>query len=147
MAGNELAVTWPGICRGVADGYRGVKQRRAYAFGLDAEQIAALMLRQKGYLILAKRFKTPYGEIDLVACRKGVVVFVEVKGRSDLVSAAWALTPRQQRRIVTAAEFWRTRQSFDRREFGKGEPDYRFDAVLIAPRQRPHHIKNAFFSS
>ncbi len=116
------------------------KNRRAYIFGLEAEQIAAALLRLKGYRILSERFKTPYGEIDLIAKRGNAIIFVEVKGRSNLASAAWAITPHQQRRIIAAAEFWRSQQPFTEQE-----PDYRFDIILIAPGQHPQHIENAFF--
>src|SRR5271168_61421 len=53
----------------------------AFRTGLSAEARAAAFLMAKGYRILAKRFRTPYGEIDLVARRRNVVVFVEVKAR------------------------------------------------------------------
>ena len=58
----------------------------------------------KGYRILAKRFRTPYGEIDLVARRRNLLAFVEVKARARLDDAAYAVTPRQQRRIIDAAQ-------------------------------------------
>ena len=58
----------------------------------------------KGYRILAKRFRTPHGEIDLVAKRRNLVAFVEVKARATLDEAAFAVTPRQQARIINAAQ-------------------------------------------
>ena len=51
----------------------------------------------KGYRILAKRFRTPYGEIDLVAKKRNLIAFIEVKARASLDDAAYAVTPRQQR--------------------------------------------------
>ena len=62
----------------------------AFRTGLSAEARAAAFLTVKGYRILAKRFRTPYGEIDLVARRRNVVVFVEVKARATLDDAAYA---------------------------------------------------------
>src|SRR3954454_8967449 len=81
---------------------------RAAAFrtGLSAEARAAAYLMVKGYRILAKRFRTPYGEIDIVARRRNLLAFVEVKARGSLDEAAYAVTPRQQQRIIAAAEAW-----------------------------------------
>src|SRR5882757_3129488 len=56
----------------------------AFRTGLSAESCAAALLMAKGYRILAKRFKTPHGEIDLVAKKRNLLVFVEVKARARL---------------------------------------------------------------
>src|SRR3982750_5041598 len=71
--------------------------------GLLAESRAAAFLMAKGYRILAKRFRTRYGEIDIVARRRNLLAFVEVKARASLDEAAYAVTPRNQRRIIDAA--------------------------------------------
>jgi putative endonuclease len=68
----------------------------AFRTGLSAETRAAAYLMATGYRILAKRFRTPYGEIDIVAKRRNLVAFVEVKARATLDDAAFAVTPRQQ---------------------------------------------------
>src|SRR5438046_6099311 len=78
----------------------------AFRTGLSAESRAAAFLMAKGYRILAKRFRTPYGEIDIVAKRRNLVAFVEVKARASLEEAAYAVTARQQVRIVAAAQAW-----------------------------------------
>jgi len=75
----------------------------AFSLGLSAESRAAAYLVAKGYRIAARRFKTPFGEVDIVARRRGVLVFVEVKARSTLDAAAESLQLRQQRRIADAA--------------------------------------------
>jgi putative endonuclease len=113
----------------------------AFRTGLSAEARAAAFLMAKGYRILAKRFRTPYGEIDLVARRRNVVVFVEVKARATLDDAAYAVTPRQQRRIIDAAQAWLMTHP-EHAEF-----DLRFDAMLIAPRRLPRHLLAAFDAS
>ncbi len=95
----------------------------------------------KGYRILAKRFKTPYGEIDLVAQRRNLIAFVEVKARAKLDDAAYAVTPRQQRRIIDAAQGWLMAHP-EHADF-----DLRFDAMLIAPRRLPRHLEAAFDAS
>src|ERR1700739_5140561 len=85
--------------------------------GLSAEARAAAYLMAKGYRILAKRFRTPHGEIDLVARRRNVIVFIEVKARASLDEAAYAGTPRQQRRIIDVAQGWLVAHAEDA-EFG-----------------------------
>src|SRR6201987_4237721 len=78
----------------------------AFRTGLSAETRAAAYLMAKGYRILAKRFRTPHGEIDIIAKRRNLLAFVEVKARSTLDDAAFAVTPRQQARIIDAAQAW-----------------------------------------
>jgi putative endonuclease len=113
----------------------------AFRTGLSAESRAAAFLIAKGYRILAKRFRTPYGEIDLVARKRNLIAFVEVKARASLDDAAWAVTPRQQQRIVNAAQAWLMAHP-EHAEF-----DMRFDAMLIAPRSLPRHLLAAFDAS
>jgi putative endonuclease len=113
----------------------------AFRTGLSAEARAAAYLMLKGYRILAKRFRTPHGEIDIVAKRRNLVAFVEVKARAGLDEAAYAVTPRQQRRIIAAAEAWLMTHP-EHAEF-----ELRFDVVLIAPRQLPRHLLAAFDES
>jgi putative endonuclease len=110
----------------------------AFGLGLSAESRAAAYLVAKGYRIVARRFRTPFGEVDIVARRRGVLIFVEVKARSTLDAAAESLLVRQQRRIADAAAFW---LSLNPRDVGS---DIRFDAVLVAPRKIPRHIQAAF---
>jgi putative endonuclease len=113
----------------------------AFRTGISAESRAAAYLMAKGYRILAKRFRTPYGEIDLVARRRKLLVFVEVKARASLDEAAYAVTPRQQQRIINAAQAWLMAHP-EHAEF-----DLRFDAVLIAPKSLPRHLLAAFDAS
>lgn len=113
----------------------------AFRTGISAESRAAAYLMAKGYRILAKRFRTPYGEIDLVARRRNLLVFVEVKARASLDEAAYAVTPRQQQRIINTAQAWLMAHP-EHAEF-----DLRFDAVLIAPKSLPRHVLAAFDAS
>ena len=113
----------------------------AFRTGVSAETRAAAYLMAKGYRILAKRFRTPYGEIDLVARKRNLLAFVEVKARGSLDEAAYAVTPRQQQRIINAAQAWLMAHP-EHAEF-----DMRFDAMLIAPRRLPRHLLAAFDAS
>ena len=113
----------------------------AFRTGLSAESRAAAFLMAKGYRILAKRFRTPHGEIDIVARRRGLLVFVEVKARERLDDAAEAVIVRQQRRIIAAAEAWLASHP------DEINCDIRFDVMLVAPRSLPRHIEAAFDAS
>lgn len=110
----------------------------AFQTGLSAESKASAFLIAKGYRILARRFRTPYGEIDIVARRRNLLIFVEVKARASLDDAAWSVTPQQQQRIVAAAQAWLMTHP-EHADF-----DMRFDAILIAPKHLPRHLMAAF---
>ena len=113
----------------------------AFRTGISAESRAAAYLMAKGYRILAKRLRTPHCEIDLVVKKRNLVAFIEVKARASLDEAAYAVTPRQQARIIAAAQGWLVAHP-EHAEF-----DLRFDVVLIAPRHLPRHLLAAFDAS
>ncbi|HWV43920.1 YraN family protein [Pseudorhodoplanes sp.] len=113
-------------------------RQAAFKFGLSAESRAAALLLAKGFRIAARRFRCPAGEIDIVARRGSLLVFVEVKARAVLDDAAWSVTERQKRRIASAAAAWLAANPDD------ATCDMRFDAVLVAPRALPQHIPGAF---
>src|SRR5262245_24760279 len=119
---------------------QGLRPERQVAFrtGISAESRAAAFLIAKGFRILARRWRSPVGEIDIVAHRRTLLIFVEVKARDTLDDAAWSVTDRQRARIIGAAEVWLARFPDSRIQ------DIRFDAVLVAPRSIPRHIPAAF---
>lgn len=106
--------------------------------GLAAENRAAWFLRLKGYRVLAKRYKTPVGEIDLIVRKGKTTVFVEVKRRTTGDAAAEAVHRHNQSRVRRAAELYL--QKHPRYTGG----DIRFDAVLLSGGFLPRHIINAF---
>ena len=110
----------------------------AFSTGLSAESRASAMLLAKGYRILARRFRTPHGEIDIVARKRNLIAFVEVKARETLDGAAYAVTPQQQVRISNAAQGWLVAHP-EHADF-----DMRFDVILIAPKHLPRHLLAAF---
>jgi putative endonuclease len=110
----------------------------AFQRSLSAESRAALFLIAKAYRILERRWKTPFGEIDIVARRRGVVVFVEVKARGSLDEAMEAVTERTKRRVIGAAELWLARHP----QHANG--GIRFDVIVVTPGKMPRHIVNAF---
>src|SRR5882672_12073660 len=113
----------------------------AFRLGISAESRAAALLIAKGFRILARRFRSPVGEIDIVARRRHLLIFVEVKARERLDDAAWSVTQRQRARIVAAAEAWLADHP------DPSIQDIRFDAMLVAPGRMPQHIPAAFDAS
>ena len=117
------------------------ERQAAFRLGLSAESRAAMLLIAKGFRIVARRYRSPLGEIDIVARRGRVLLFVEVKARVSLDDAAWSVTPQQRRRIIGGAEAWLGAHPGDAQCF------IRFDVVLVAPKSLPRHIPNAFDAS
>ena len=113
----------------------------AFRTGISAESRAAALLIAKGFRILARRWRSPVGEIDIIARRRSLLVFVEVKARETLDDAAWSVTERQRSRIIAAAEAWLAQNADDRIR------DIRFDAMLVAPGRIPRHVPAAFDAS
>lgn len=116
------------------------KRREAERRGRRAETLAAWLLRLKGYRVLARRYRTPAGEIDLIVRRGRAVAFVEVKERADEVAALEAVTPAARKRIANAAALWVSRHP------AAADFDLRFDMVLACPGRLPRHIPAVFDS-
>lgn len=118
------------------------RRRKAHRRGQWGEMVARWWLRLKGYAILAHGYRSGRGsgagEVDIVARRGDVVVFVEVKTRARLDQAAEALGGDQRRRIArAAAAFMAARPRLARCA-------WRFDVVLVAPGRWPRHIVDAW---
>jgi putative endonuclease len=108
-----------------------------YRRGRFSELVAAAVLTAKGYRILARRCRTPYGEIDLIAVRRRRLAFVEVKRRATRLEAEAAVSVRQAGRIAQAAEFWVSRNArYQDHERG-------LDVVFVVPRRLPVHLPDA----
>ncbi|HEY1362249.1 MAG TPA: YraN family protein [Xanthobacteraceae bacterium] len=118
-----------------------LERQLAFRTGISAESRAAALLVAKGFRILARRWKSPVGEIDIVARRRHLLAFVEVKARETLDEAAWSVTERQRARIIAAAEAWLARNADARIR------DIRLDVILVAPGRLPRHIVGAFDAS
>jgi putative endonuclease len=109
----------------------------AEARGRRGEWLAALRLGLAGYTILARRDKSPFGEVDLIARRGRVIAFVEVKAHAA-VGPDGPVGARQRARIARAA------QAFLARRRDLDGLDVRFDLVVVTPRRWPRHIKDAW---
>jgi putative endonuclease len=113
-------------------------RQAAHAHGHRAETLALWFLRLKGYRLLARRFKSPAGEIDLIMRRGQTTVFIEVKARRTVDEAVLAVTDYQSYRIAEAAAFYTARDN--RAAIGF----QRFDIVSVPSYLWPTHIKNAY---
>jgi putative endonuclease len=115
---------------------------RRQQFGSNSESLAARYLKKSGYKILEQNYRTPLGEIDIIAKEKKTIVFVEVKSRRSnrYGNPKWAVTPRKQRKIsMVALQYLKSTRQMDNRA--------RFDVVtVISNRDEPQIeiVKNAF---
>jgi putative endonuclease len=104
--------------------------------GYWGEFVALLLLKIKGYKILARRYKTVCGEIDIVAQKNDIIAFIEVKSRKTVEKCYVAVTNKQLERIRRASEIFMGRRQNLRWKFT------RYDVVLVADWKFPLHIKN-----
>ena len=115
-----------------------MKRQKAEKRGRYAETIAEIYLRLKGYHVLARRFKSHMGEIDLIMRRGETTAFIEVKARATTDAALASVTPTQARRISAAASLWMGRDVKAAAGF------CRFDIVSVNAYLWPTHVPNAF---
>jgi putative endonuclease len=114
------------------------RRRQAERRGRLAELLCRSHLRLRGWRILARDWRCPVGEIDILARRGGVLAVIEVKQRPDFATAITAIMPRHRRRIAHAAE-----------AFLAGRPDLadlalRFDVMLVEGWRLPRHLTDAW---
>lgn len=117
---------------------RASKKQKAYKQGVISEKLAAVFLRFKGYKILEQRFKTPVGEIDLIARKGKALVMVEVKQRRSIDEALESVTPKMRGRIERAALYYMHRHS------GAQDLNLRFDLIAMQWPFLIRHLDNAW---
>lgn len=105
--------------------------------GRGAETLACWYLRLKGWHILARRARTPGGEVDIVARRGRTLAFIEAKARASEDAADFALDGWRLRRVVTAAE------QLAPRYIRQGD-EVRIDAFFVVPGRWPRHLVNVW---
>ena len=113
-------------------------KRTTYRTGLLAEALCRWALRFKGYRIVASRYKSPLGEIDIIALRGDTVAMIEVKARPSEREAIEAILPRQRQRLQRAA------MDFLARHPHFNSHNLRFDIMLVAPKHWPTHMRDAW---
>ena len=109
----------------------------AWGRGVAAEYLAMGLLWLKGYQVRAHRYKTPVGEIDVVATKKDTLVVIEVKYRQKNVQEAISI--KQRERLLNAARYVLAGLG----DSGQGVA-IRLDAILVSPWRWPQHIENAW---
>lgn len=113
---------------------------KVYGLGLKGEQIAKRYLLRKGCKILATNYQCRFGELDLIAEEQGVLVFCEVKTRSQgmIAPPQESVTPAKQRKMIKTAQFWLAEHP--------SESEMRFDVLAISPdglgSWQVEHLKN-----
>ncbi len=117
---------------------KGLPAPTRHARGLAAEAAACAALAAEGWTVLARRARTPAGEVDVVAERDGLLALVEVKRRRSLVEAAYALGARQRARLLAAAEVMLAANP------GWGAAGVRFDVIVVDAAGRVRRIADAF---
>jgi putative endonuclease len=118
---------------------RDARREKAERAGRIAETAAMIFLRLKGYRLLARRYRCPMGEVDLIMRKGGTTAFIEVKSRNSIDAAIESVTAHQARRISGAARSYMGRDRIAARQA------CRFDIVAISPYHWPRHIENAFY--
>ena len=108
--------------------------------GRWAESLCAGWLRLKGYSVLARRYRSAMGEIDIVARRGGALVFVEVKARLSVEAALQAVGARQRGRISRAASL------FVAAHPGLAGLTMRYDLMIVVPWRPPRHVRSAWIN-
>ncbi len=118
---------------------------KTYRIGHITEHIAALYLRLKFYRIIRRRYKSPVGEIDLLAVKNNTLIAVEVKFRhrpkqskQTTEHAFETIHIKNQRRVTRALEHFLTHQP------RYHAYDLRFDAIVIGWPPAIHHLDNAW---
>lgn len=113
-------------------------RRKAFRRGHRAEVVAALYLIAKRYRIVAIRYRTRVGEIDIIARKGDLVACIEVKARSSEAGAVFAVTGAAQHRIRAASDVWLARQPDAHRL------SIRYDIMAVRPWRLPMHLVDAF---
>ncbi len=110
------------------------------AHGRAAEDLAAELLKAKGFLLVERNFRAKVGEIDLIARDKDEIVFVEVRSRasSSFGGAAASVGGAKRRKLIRAAQLWIQVHGYD--------GPCRFDVVAL-DAGRAEHIPAAFDGS
>ena len=111
----------------------------SYSIGVEAEKLAAQQLKRNGYKVLHERYKTKFGEIDLIVQKGDLIAFVEVKAHKTKASSLYAVTPKTRRRIEQSA-LWFLSEYPEYNNF-----DMRFDVMVFKDGgSSVEHLDNAW---
>ncbi len=113
-----------------------IGKKSTYRWGIWAEFWASVYLQMNRWRILERRWRSPFGEVDLIVSRGKMVAFVEVKARKNELKGLACLTEHQWRRIEATADYFMASRK-DLRHCS-----WRFDAVIVVPYRLPRHFPN-----
>jgi putative endonuclease len=116
-------------------------RRRSYLWGMVAEYLCMGVLMLKGYSVLARRYRNPFGEIDVIAVRGDIVAFIEVKARTRHDEALASVTPAKQQRLLRAAS------GFIAAHKKYAHHGLRFDVMMVTSPWNITHLKDAWRAS
>ncbi len=116
-------------------------RKRSQIWGHVAEYLCMAFLVLKGYGILARRYRNPQGEIDIIATRGKQVIFIEVKARTEQAAALFSVTPAKQRRILQAASGFIAAHTY------YAHHGLRFDVMVVTSPWKIYHLKDAWRAS
>ncbi len=110
--------------------------KNSYEYGVKSEQLAVEYFESSGFEVLTQRYKTKYGEIDLVVSKNCELIFVEVKARKKITPLENIITKKQLSRNYSAAEMFLS--EFEQYK----EHRCRFDLIIVFGSKISKHIKN-----
>ncbi len=108
----------------------------SYQLGLEAEKLVIQYLESLGFSLISQRYKTKFGEIDLILYKNNQVIFVEVKARSRRTIIEEIITKKQLHRNYAAAEFFLSESQ------QYSTHDCRFDLIIVYKKQIISHIED-----
>jgi putative endonuclease len=114
------------------------RRKRAHRLGIFAEYLCMLLLILKGYTVLERRHRNRGGEIDIIAARRNLLAFIEVKARGQEAEALESVNAEKRRRLARAVEaYMATHQRY-------AQHGLRFDVMVVTSFLRIRHFKNAW---
>ncbi len=106
-----------------------------YKFGIIAEYLAVLLLKLKMYRIISIRYRNHFGEVDIIALKHNLIIFIEVKARAKDVGYEF-VQQKQIKRIKNAASLFLANYPKYQNK------DVRFDLIIIAGISFPKHLQD-----
>ena len=111
------------------------KKIKSYYFGIFSEYLVVVFLFFKGYRVLKRRHQSYFGEIDIIAKKRDLLVIIEVKARKIVNNVEEVLSFSQQNRITeSASDFFSKNKKYQKLGI-------RFDLIIVKPFSIPLHLK------
>lgn len=115
------------------------EKKSTYQYGVRAEDVVSSFYKSLGFEELERRYKTRYGEIDIILRKDSLIIFAEVKARSKKTAVSEIMTHKQIRRNIDAANTYIG-------TLGSIDCDFRFDLIILEGDSIAHVIENAWMA-